>query len=330
MDLDTNKLKSIVNDFSKAKILVLGDLILDEYLVGYPSRISREAPVIILKHIKSKYALGGASNAANNIAALGASVTLVGVLGDDADAKIFANTCKEKNIKLESIKDSQRCTTTKTRVVSTSNSNPDAGTVVQQQMLRIDKEDQEAINGDLENQILEKIKSSDYDLILLSDYSNGVLTESLAQKIIKDNPKTIVVDSNGDFRKFKGATTFTPNQPDLEKLVGHKISDDNSLEKSAFAIMKELEAKSLLVTRGAKGMSLFEGNQITHIPAINISEVFDVTGAGDTVSAVYSLALNIGASSVEAAYLGNLAASIVVRKYGTATVKIEEILEILN
>ncbi len=333
-NLDKARLKSIINEFNKKRILVIGDLILDEYLIGNPSRISREAPVIILKYLRSKYKLGGSSNAADNIASLGAKVTLCGILGEDQAAIEFQKLCAENCIELLAFNEKYKYTTVKTRVVSTSNSNPDAGTGVQQQVLRIDKEENSEISTNTEKIILEKINElNDIDLILLSDYSNGVLTQNLATNIIqsaRERKIKTIVDSNGNFAKFKRAYSLTPNQPDLEKVLQRKIENDDDCANAGTQVLGDLDIEVLLTTRGGKGMCLTDKNSSTFIPAFNLSEVFDVSGAGDTVAAAYSLSLASGASPVEAAIIGNLAASIVVKKYGTATTNQDELFELID
>lgn len=333
--LTKNRLIELVSKLSKARVLVLGDLILDEYLIAKPERISREAPVIIFKYLESNFKLGGAANAAANLASLGIQTTLIGLSGDDTSASSIETICSEQGIKLINIRDSQRQTTTKTRIISNSSANLDTATGVQQQVLRVDKEDDLQISADHEEQINQVFKSelTNNDLVLLSDYSNGVLSNSLSKKVIdicnKQNKKSIV-DSNGDLIKFKGAYSFTPNQPDTEALLEIKITNDQELEQAGTLLRERLEAKELLITRGAKGMALFGEASLDLIPAFNLSEVFDVSGAGDTVSALYSAALAIDASPLEAAIIGNLAASIVVKKYGTATTCKEELLELIE
>ncbi|MDD9899048.1 MAG: bifunctional ADP-heptose synthase [Candidatus Melainabacteria bacterium] len=327
-DLDKARLLELVSKLDQAKVLVLGDLILDEYLLGKPERISREAPVIIFKYQDSQFKLGGAANAAANLASFGVKVSLLGVVGDDPGADAMARIAREQNIDLIAIKDSERQTTTKTRIISNSSSNPDAGTGVKQQVLRFDREDNHDLSAEQIDCILAQLPELDYDLVLLSDYSNGVLNQELAQAVIAES-KTIV-DSNGDLRKFKGAYSFTPNQPDTEALLDRTIANDGDLAQAATELQAELNAEQVLITRGAKGMALLGEQSMDLIPALNLSEVFDVSGAGDTVSALYSAALAIGASPLEAALLGNLAASIVVKKYGTATTSKEEMIELIN
>ncbi len=333
--LDKTRLKDLVKKFSQAKILILGDLILDEYLTGTPDRISREAPVIILKYLSSKFALGGSANAAAGTAALGAKTTLVGVLGQDSSADVFSDICKQLNIELKPIIEPARMTTVKTRIVSSSNKNPDAGTSQKQQVLRIDREEKKPLNPQSQKALLESIQEeiSSTDIVLLSDYGNGVLTMDTSLPIIdfcRSHGKKSIVDSNDSFDKFPGAFSLTPNQPDLETNLGVEIKDNFDLGQSALKLKQKLQVDELLVTRGAKGMALFSKDGEYFIPAFNLSEVFDVTGAGDTVAGTYSLGLAVGASSYESAVLGNLAASIAVKKYGTATVSDTELIELID
>ena len=333
--INFESLKSLVKSFAKAKVLVLGDVILDEYLRGTPERISREAPVIILQYINSRYALGGAANAAHNLAALEAKTSLMGITGKDEIAKTFKNECESKNIEAIILEDESRPTTLKTRVVSSSSSDPDAGTVLKQQVLRIDRQSKASLSEELSLAIIEKLEKNidSFDIILLSDYASGVLSEENSKKIIEianKKSKKVIVDSNGNFQKYRGSYCLTPNQPDVEATLGRKLKSEEDLFAAGKDLLELVQAEQILVTRGAKGMALFSKAEseinVDLIPAFNIAEVFDVSGAGDTVSACFTLALALGASNLEAALLGNIAASIVVRKYGTAVTNCEELL----
>lgn len=337
--LNKTRLKDIVDQYKTTKILIIGDIILDEFLLAKPERISREAPVLILEYLQSNFTLGGSGNAASNISNMKAQTELMGVLGDDEGSKKVKEISKEKNIKLNTVYDKSRSTTIKTRIISTSSSNPDNGTVLKQQVLRVDRQDKSNISKENRSELLEKIKSSveACDLILLSDYKSGVLGEDLVTTVInlaaKKNKK-VIVDSTGDFSKYKGAFILTPNQPDAEETLGYKIKSDEDLLKAGKELLDLIDSDQILITRGAKGMALFtrdaNGLSLNHIPAFNLSEVFDVTGAGDTVAANLSLAIASGATALEAAILGNLAASIAVRKYGTATVDTEELINVID
>jgi len=330
------KLKDTVKAFKKARILVVGDIILDEYLLGSPERISREAPVIILNHVGSDYALGGAGNAAANIAALGGNVTLLGIAGEDNGADEIRKLAEQMHIALELVSDPKRRTTIKTRVISTSNQNPDSGTRVKQQVLRLDRQDRFAITSDVEQELTMSFKRlvGAADIVLISDYNSGVLSPSSSAKIIeiaRAENKRVIVDSTGDFTKFKGAYSMTPNQPDAETMLGYSIRSEDELIKAGQELLEKIGSEEILLTRGAKGMALFKRSAKPElIPAFNIVEVFDVTGAGDTVAASYSLGLASAASSHDSALIGNLAASIVVRKYGTAACSLDELLAALS
>jgi rfaE bifunctional protein kinase chain/domain len=337
--IDFPALKNIVSRFKQARILVIGDLIVDEYLRGTPERISREAPVIILQYINSRFTLGGSANAANNLASLSAKTSLMGVVGEDKTAERLRDICKERDIELYYCIDPSRPTTLKTRVISSSSSDPDTGTVLKQQVLRIDHQIKDKLNDELSKKLLESFKDTiqNYDLILLSDYGSGVLHEENVKEIMdlaKYHQKKVVVDSNGKFSKYAGAYCLTPNQPDVEATLGWKIKTEEDLFKAGIELLNLIGTEQMLITRGAKGMVLFtkseDGIKAELIPAFNVSEVFDVSGAGDTVSACFSLALAVGATNLEATLLGNIAASIVVRKYGTATTNVDELLHELD
>lgn len=329
--IDKTKLINLVKQFSKAKLLVIGDLILDEYLYGSPERISREAPVIILKYLKSDFVLGGAANAANNAAALGAKVKLIGLLGDDEAANTFRNICDKAGINLGAVVDPSITTTSKTRIISSANKDPDSGTVLKQQVLRVDREEIIRLNSQSTTKLINALGNSlsEFDFVLASDYSNGVFSSNLINKL-STSPVKFIVDSNGDLSRFDKAYSLTPNQPDLESYKGSKLDSDDQLINSAYDLKNDLNADQILVTRGAKGMTLISNSNIFSIPAFNLSEVFDVSGAGDTVSATYSIALSLGASALDAALLGNLAASLVVKKYGTATINQEELISLIE
>lgn len=337
--IDFSSMKNLLKRFNEAKVLVIGDLIVDEYLRGVPERISREAPVIILQYINSRYTLGGSANAASNLASLSAKTSLMGIVGEDKTADRLTTICRERGIELYYCIDPSRPTTLKTRIVSSSSSDPDTGTVLQQQVLRIDHQSKEKLNPELSKKLMDSLQDiiSDYDVILLSDYGSGVLHEDNVREIIsiaKQHSKRVIVDSNGNFAKYKGAYCLTPNQPDVEATLGWKIKTEDDLLKAGKELLGLIGTEQILITRGAKGMVLFNkvdrDLQVDFIPAFNVSEVFDVSGAGDTVSACFSLAIALGATNREAALFGNIAASIVVRKYGTATIDVKELASEIN
>lgn len=321
---------------SKPRIAVIGDLILDEYLIGYPERISREAPVLILEHKENYYRLGGAANAAINAAKLGADVTLIGTLGLDEAAERMQEICESNGIKLAALHLKDKPSTLKTRILSTNQASSlsHSGTSSTQQVLRIDRQSRKVLSDEQNKELLKIVNDrlQEFDLLLLSDYLLGIFSEEFSTKVIGLGLKA-VVDPSGSFERFKGAHLITPNQPDTEKELGQEISFDSpsDLKKLNGLLQNKLsESSNFLITRGAEGMLLLEDSKAHLLPAFNKAEVFDVTGAGDTVSACISVALAAGLSLIEAVALGNLAASIVVRKAGSATTNTSEMKEALD
>lgn len=338
--LKTNrkKLDEQIKNFSSGSVLVVGDIILDEFIVGSPERISREAPVIILEHMSSQFALGGASNAAHNISAIGAKCFLLGVVGEDLYSKALETECLKNSISPLFIFDKTRPTTVKTRLLSTAHKHPTSTIIFKQQLLRLDRLSRNSINKSTEDAILQKIKDHipKVKSILISDYNLGVCTKRLVTQIVKLSIKyklPVVVDASKNFNWFKDSFLITPNQPDAESAVGFSIQDHESLIKAGKKLLKISSAKNVLMTRGSEGMALFTDNNPDNpflLPAFNVSEVFDVTGAGDTVAALISTGLSLKSSLETSCTIANLAASIVVKKYGTATTNTKELKEYMN
>jgi rfaE bifunctional protein kinase chain/domain len=338
MPLTKTKLNSALQKLgsAKPKITVIGDLILDEYLIGYPERISREAPVLILEYKENYYRLGGAANAAINAAHLGADVTLIGTVGEDNAAKEMDAICKQNNIRLLPLRLQNKPTTLKTRILSTnlSSSLEHNGNGFSQQVLRIDRQSKRDLSAEENKDLLALIKTEikNSDVTLLSDYCLGVLSQEISQAVIKENNK-VIVDPSGGFSRFAGSYLITPNEPDTEKELGQSLDFHSSqgISQIKDSLQRIFQDKtSFLITRGSEGMILIEDKQINEVPAFNKAEVFDVTGAGDTVSACVSVAIAAGLSLQEAMSLGNLAASIVVRKSGSATTNYKEMKEALD
>lgn len=328
MEINKEKLNSYIKKLSEAKVLVVGDLALDEMIYGDTERISREAPVLILQHTHTKLILGGASNAAHNASVLnGGNVGVIGVCGDDYQSEQLVETFKAANVNTDGIiKDKSRKTITKTRISGSCSQS------VTQQIVRIDRQTNANISEETEKLVMAKLEETipNYDAIILSDYHIGTLTQKVIDKTIEianKHNKVIVVDAQKDLDKYKNVTSLTPNLPDTQKFVGFFITDEDKMEKAGNILLNITKAKSVLVTCGSDGMAVIENDKITKIPVFNKSEVFDVTGAGDTVTAVYTLALAIGAEPVYAAVIGNIAASIVIRQFGCATTTIDEILK---
>lgn len=336
--LNKQKLKSELKKLSSGKVLVIGDIILDEFITGSPERISREAPVIILEHLSSTFAMGGASNAAHNISAIGAECFLIGVTGNDLYSKAITNECNKIQIKTSFIIDEERPTTVKTRILSISHKHPTSNIQFKQQILRLDRLTRKKINQKIENELMsvvnENIKKT--NVVLISDYELGVCTERLITQIIKTAKKynkPVIADASKNFQRFKGAFLITPNQPDTEEVAGFQIVNNETLIKAGKKLLKISGAENILITRGSEGMTLFSTSNTDKpliLPAFNVSEVFDVTGAGDTVAGVVACGISVKLPKESACIIGNLAASLVVQKYGTAVTNIKELTESLN
>lgn len=329
MDMDNFvvNLRHTVEGLISPRILVIGDLALDEMIYGDTERISREAPVLILQHTYTKYILGGASNAAHNAAALnGGKVSVIGIVGDDYQANDLRNAFKEAGINCDYVvTDKDRKTITKTRISGSCSQS------VTQQIVRIDRQTHSPISIETENKIIENIEKiiADYDAVIISDYHIGTITDRIIEKVTslaKENSIKVIVDAQRDLGRYKNIYSMTPNLPDTQKYVGFYIKTDEDFLRAGNILLEETGAENILITCGDNGMVLVEkGNKYTHIPVFNKSKVFDVTGAGDTVTAVYGLGIASGASATEAAVIGNIAAGIVIRQFGCATTSLQEI-----
>ena len=327
--MDKEKLLGFIKQIGDAKILVVGDLALDEMVYGDTERISREAPVLILQHTHTKFILGGASNAAHNVSEInGGKVSVIGIIGDDYQANDLRNAFKEANIDCSSlIVDKCRKTITKTRISGSVSSS------ITQQIVRIDRQTNAPISKETEAKMIAEIEKlvPKHDAVILSDYHIGTLTDNVIKAVVdtaKKYDKKVIVDAQKDLGRYKGITSMTPNLPDTQKYVGLYLRDKEDFLKAGNKLLDETNAEAILITCGADGMVVVEKNdKYTHIPVFNKAEVFDVTGAGDTVTAVYTLALAIGAGPVYAAIIGNIAAGIVVKQYGCATTSIDEIID---
>jgi len=328
MNFDKDKLISSIKRLADAKVLVVGDLALDEMIYGDAERISREAPVLILQHTKTKHILGGASNAAHNVATLNnGKVGVIGVAGNDYHSGFLFDTFKDANINCDGIViDKDRKTIVKTRISGS------ITTSITQQIVRIDRQSKGYISEKTEAELIKRIEKllPDYDAVILSNYHIGTLTPAIIKyttDLANKLNKVVVVDAQRDLGSYKNVTSMTPNLPDTEKSVGFEIKTEEDLKKAGDKLLAQTDAKSILITCGADGMFVTEPDQkYQKIPVFNKSEVFDVTGAGDTVTAVYSLALASGVDPVYSAIIGNVAASIVVRQFGCATTTVEELL----
>ena len=329
MYINKEQLVSYIKKLYEPKVLVIGDLAIDEMIYGDAERISREAPVLILLHSNTKLILGAASNAAHNVSTLNdGKVSVIGVCGDDFQAGQLRETFEKAKVNCgRLVVDPSRKTTTKTRISGS------ITTSITQQIVRIDRQTNALLSPEIEEEVLRQIERAvhEHDAVILSDYHIGTLTPRIIQETIKlanQHNKVIVVDAQKDLHTYKNITSMTPNLPDTQKSVGFFINGEEDLKLAGEKLLNETNARSILITCGADGMFVARPNgNYTKIPVFNKSEVFDVTGAGDTVTAVYTLALAAGADPAYAAIIGNIAASIVVRQFGCATTTVNEILD---
>lgn len=313
------KILNIINKFKNKKIGVIGDLMLDQFIWGIAERISPEAPIPVVIIERETFVPGGAGNTASNIASLGGNVFVVGVVGADMAGKQLVQKLRRKGIDITGIiRDNSRPTTQKIRIIARG-----------QHVVRIDKEKNHFINAKETSRVIDFISShiKKWDGLAISNYAKGFITKDLAQETInlaQKYNKFLIVDSKPEqVGYFKNFTLITPNFKEAEE-----ISKKKSLKEMGREIQKQLNC-NVLITQGAEGMTLFENNKIKHLPT-EAEEVFDVSGAGDTVVATFALALASGSNLEEAAHIANHAAGIVVGKIGTATASLKELQENLR
>ncbi|MBI5826539.1 MAG: D-glycero-beta-D-manno-heptose-7-phosphate kinase [Deltaproteobacteria bacterium] len=323
--LSLKRAATLIERFKRARILVVGDLIMDHFIWGRVRRISPEAPVPVVEVTSESLLLGGSANVVNNIHSLGGSSLVTGVIGGDDDGRRLVKALKAKGISAAGIiVDPRRPTTIKTRVIAHS-----------QQVVRFDREKKDRVEPEsfarVLNYIRKAVKSA--DLVVISDYAKGLVTETLVEEtrdICKSLGKPVAVDPKVEhFDYYRGVTVVTPNNVEASQASGVDITDDASLHRAGEVLFNRLGCGALLITRGENGMSLFEADSETHIPTV-AKEVFDVSGAGDTVIGTLALALASGANFKEAAVLANFAAGVVVGKVGTATLTPEELREAVS
>lgn len=316
----TADLRAALARFAGRRILVLGDMLADEYIIGRPSRLSREAPIPVLEWVDRYIVPGGATNLACNCRALGATVAVCGVVGDDEPGHALAARLREEGIATGGlIVEAGRPTATATRVIGGGQQ------IVSQQIARIDRIVREPITDETQARMIAflgaQIAAS--DALVVSDYEHGVIAPALiaaALPLARRHGLTITVDAHGDLARFVGITIATPNQDEAAASLGRALRSDDDVCRAGHDLAHQMAARAVLITRGSEGMTLAErGAGCRHFPAA-LSEVRDATGAGDTVSAVVTLALASGASLPVAAQLSNLAAGIVVRRLGAAVV----------
>lgn len=312
--------EKIIANFAGRRVMVVGDIVADQYLDGTITRVSREAPVFILRHDETRTFPGAAANAAANVAALGAKPILIGILGDDESGRALSGALRTANVGMENLVVSSGArTTTKVRVLG---GQPHA---TRQQVIRIDYECERPAQ-EVEHVLLERIyaEMANADAVIVSDYGYGVVSDTVFAEITRlagERHVPVILDSRFRFGDFVGATSATPNQEEVEAVLGRGFTDDD-----CESLRSRLGLKSLLVTNGSKGMSLFEeGRSVFHLDVVGSPSAVDVTGAGDTVIATFALALAASADTREAAVIANHAGGIVVMKKGTATANAAEL-----
>ncbi|MBI2835543.1 MAG: bifunctional hydroxymethylpyrimidine kinase/phosphomethylpyrimidine kinase [Acidobacteria bacterium] len=326
------RLLGIIDRFASKRITVVGDIIADEFIYGQIARVSREAPVLILRYDSTEIVPGGAGNAANNAAALGAVVSLVGIVGSDDAGRRLVRAFDRRVDGRSLIRLKGYRTPTKTRIL--------AGGVhsAKQQVVRIDRQAANGLPEDSRGAFADRVGRAveDADAVIFSDYGGGLVTPALVEQVHRRAARSarrraapILIDTRYDLLKYRGVTACTPNESEVEHVLGVHINDDpRRLERAGRAILKRTRMQAVLVTRGSRGMALFESGRPTmHIPIFGSDEIADVTGAGDTVISSVALALASGASFYEAARLANYAGGLVVMKRGTAIVSQDELRE---
>ncbi len=316
---------SIIKRFGELRVLVIGDIMLDRYAWGRVMKISPEAPVPVLKVLSENLLPGGAANVGSNLRSLGASVEICGVIGRDYEGERLLGLLEQIGINSKNIiLDSQRPTTTKTRLI--------AGA---QQIARMDREETKPISDELKSRLMKVVTKSIEECpphgIIISDYAKGVIREDLSGEIIylaKNRGIFVAVDPKGrNFAKYSGANVITPNQKEAEEVCGFSIEDETTLRRAIEILMKETNADCVLITRGKHGISFCtKGDEVKTIPS-DAREVFDVTGAGDTVVSVFTLSYLSSKSWDDSVRIANLAAGIVVGRVGTATVTQSDLID---
>jgi rfaE bifunctional protein kinase chain/domain len=325
------RLRQTVEAFRGRTVVVVGDLIADEYLFGKPARISREAPVLILRFTEREVGLGGAANAAHNVHALGARVVPIGVVGRDAPGDELLGLVHGAGMPTDGIvTENGRPTPVKTRIMA------GGYQATRQQVVRLDREPEAELQTITEDALVTRLTglAERADAILVSDYGYGTVTPRVFERIRAIARRTgavVSVDSRYQLPRFTGVTAATPNEAELEQLAGTAVDDERAVEKAGRQLLERLEARLLLVTRGSRGMALLERDGgSSFIPIHGTDEIADVTGAGDTVISTFTVALASGAAPIDAATLANMAGGIVVMKRGTATVSPAELAQALE
>lgn len=318
------KISSIIKTFSSLTLGVVGDVMVDRYIHGEVEKISQEAPTPVIRILREEYIPGGAANTAHNIVSLGAAVFLFGIIGKDALGSALKKQLQEMDVGTGGIvTDSKKPTTEKTRIIARS-----------QQVTRVDKEDRAYCGGETESALRQKFQehAGAFDAVIVSDYAKGCITRSFARDIVtltqKEGIPLIVDTKPKHFEWFCGATLIKPNRKESEEFLGRRLITHDDILSAGKAIQKKLKSP-ILITQGADGMILFEGRASSHLPCLT-RDIFDVTGAGDTVASVVALSIAGGANLRDASRIASAAAGIVVGKQGTSVVSYGELSEFLQ
>jgi len=324
--IEKDKLIRLLPWLRGRRIVVVGDVFLDEYIVGRATRLSREAPIPVLEFERRFHLPGGAANPASNIIALGGVAQQIGVVGDDEAGRQLVQKLREAGIDVTGVvTDPSRPTTTKTRIVA------QGSLRFPQQLARIDHLDRRPVGKDVERAIIAHLETlaPQADAVLVSDYRTGVASEvvvAAVRDVTRRHDRLATVDSQGNLHKFHAFDLVKCNHAEAQTAIGQVLSTEEDFRRTGEKLLKELGVQAVVITRGPEGMSLIgTAQEYTHLAAANRSEVFDVTGAGDTVIAVLTLALAAGVELLAAAHLANYAAGLVVRKPGNATATPEEL-----
>lgn len=321
------KIHSAINALKGHKVMIIGDLMLDHYMIGGVERISPEAPVPVVRVEREKSLLGGAGNVACNIASLGGEALLVSTVGDDEDGTRLDTLCKDAQLTTKLIRDPSRPTTKKTRIIASN-----------QQVVRVDQELTAPLDGDEFDELFNYLQTvvGDYPVIILSDYGKGFISGPFMDRFMAmvdecpKRPLVLVDPKTVNYDLYKGVDLLTPNTKEAGEGAGFPVKEKESVIRGGHALFNRLDCGNLLITMGPDGMALFEGqDSIKHIPTF-ARKVFDVTGAGDTVIATIALALSSGADLLTACTLANYAAGVVVAQVGAATATIDDLNEVVE
>jgi D-glycero-beta-D-manno-heptose-7-phosphate kinase len=326
LNLKKERISQILNAFTDKQLMVVGDIMIDEYLTGKVTRLSPEAPVPIIEIKDEITRFGGAANVALNVKELGCKTILVGVVGEDRHAEIFNTLMQEHHIFSQVIVSKSRPTTVKTRIIGDN-----------QHIARVDREQIKYLTDDelqaAKSKIQGSLETNKVDAVILEDYNKGVLSKDLIHFIVsacKEKSIPVFVDPKFEnFMEYSDVTIFKPNVKEAQQALARNFNNEKDVEQAGFQLLQELNCASVLLTRGPKGLSLFEKDNVVHI-ATQAREVADVSGAGDTVISTLAAAYVAGASTREAAILANIAAGIVVEEIGIVPVTKEKLLSVAN